>query len=150
MRRRDTIGTMIAASRGGYCMFFSEYNTKSWLACSFSTLTASSRKARWWADITPMASRSAGPIFLTVSRSSYPFSMKPLGLRMNILQKIRLFEQKILIYKAECLCACVTVSHKIWQTDTKRREALEQIGAKRSDVLVDDFFQLFSPYAQKV
>ena len=29
----------------------------------------------------------------------------------------------ILVYKAECVCACVTVSHKMWQTDTERSEA---------------------------
>ena len=45
---------------------------------------------------------------------------------------------EILIYKAECMCVwyVLHVSHKMWQTDTKKSEALEQMGAKRSDVLV--------------
>ena len=53
-----------------------------------------------------------------------------------------LYYTSILRYKAVCICVtvcmiCVTVSHKMRQTDTKWREALEQMGAERLDVQVN-------------
>ena len=53
-----------------------------------------------------------------------------------VCQNIKILSLYIKLHVCVCVI-CVTVSHKMWQTDTERSDELEHMGTECPDVLVD-------------